>query len=40
MPETRILRIDKALAALRNLEPAGRAAAHARTRASKSASES
>jgi Bacteriocin-protection, YdeI or OmpD-Associated/Domain of unknown function (DUF1905) len=37
-PETRIRRIEKALAALRNLESAGRAAAPGRTRASKSMS--
>jgi Bacteriocin-protection, YdeI or OmpD-Associated/Domain of unknown function (DUF1905) len=35
-PETRTRRIDKALAALRAPEPEGRAAARARTRASKS----
>jgi hypothetical protein len=37
-PETRTRRIEKALAALRGLEPAGRAAARGRTRASKSTS--
>jgi hypothetical protein len=35
-PETRTRRIEKALAALRDSEPAGRAAARGRTRASKS----
>jgi hypothetical protein len=35
-PETRIRRIEKALATLRDLESAGRAAARGRTRASKS----
>jgi Bacteriocin-protection, YdeI or OmpD-Associated/Domain of unknown function (DUF1905) len=37
-PETRIRRIEKALATLRNSEPAGRAAAHTRTRESRSTS--
>ena len=35
-PETRVRRIEKALATLRDLESAGRAAARGRTRASKS----
>jgi uncharacterized protein YdeI (YjbR/CyaY-like superfamily) len=37
-PETRVRRIEKALATLRNSEPAGRAAARGGTRASKSMS--
>ena len=37
-PETRIRRIEKALATLRNLESAGSAAARGRTRSSKSLS--
>jgi Bacteriocin-protection, YdeI or OmpD-Associated/Domain of unknown function (DUF1905) len=37
-PETRIRRIEKVLATLRDLEPAGSAAARGRTRASKSIS--
>jgi uncharacterized protein YdeI (YjbR/CyaY-like superfamily) len=37
-PETRIRRIEKALATLRDSEPAGHAPARARTRASKSKS--